>query len=76
MTTSKRKQPREITMEALNQPVSRYSIVLIENGKSMQDLDAEFKDFNFPIYDHKVDSVVRSLEAKHNMRCCVLVNEG
>lgn len=63
-------------MTNFNSKASRFTIVLINHGKSMMDLDAQFKNFSLVIRDSEAQATTERLEGQYNMRCCVLVNEG
>ena len=55
--------------------ISRFTIVLIEHNKTMQDPTARFTDFRLYLNVGEEQAKVRELEKQYNMRCCVLVNE-
>lgn len=59
-----------------NAKASRFTIILINHGKTMMDLDAQFKQFSVILSDENAQSKAKELEEKYNMRCCVLVCEG
>jgi len=63
-------------MTNFNAKMARFTIVLINHGKTMMDLDAQFKDFSLILRVDDAQNEVKRLEEKHNMRCIVLANEG